>query len=221
MPRFLYLFLDESGDLAFLPNGSRFFVITSVATEHPFDGAKALHDLRYELLQRDAPIGECFHACGDKQGVRNEVFNVIRAHLKRFTIDSIIIEKRKTGPALQNIDRFYPQMLGYLLRFVLRQYDLQEYEKVIVIAASLFTGKQKRPAEKAVKTTLSLMLPPRTPYRLFHHTAKCNFDLQIADYCSWAIYKKWSSAERRPYKVVRPRLRSEFDIFQRGKRLYY
>src|SRR5215469_1792756 len=129
MPRFLYLLLDESGDLAFQANGSRFFVITSVATEHPFDGAKALHDLRYELLQRDAPIGECFHACEDTQEIRNEVFNVIGAYLGRFTIDSIIVEKRKTGPALQEIDRFYPQMLGYLLRFVLRQYDLQKYEK--------------------------------------------------------------------------------------------
>jgi len=83
MPRFLYLFLDESGDPVFQPGRSRFFVITSVATEHPFDGAKALHDLRYELLQNDAPMGECFHACEDKQDVRNKVFNVIDAHLKR------------------------------------------------------------------------------------------------------------------------------------------
>jgi len=221
MPRFLYVFLDESGDLAFQPNGSRFFVITSVTTEHPFDGAKALHDLRYDLLQKDAAIGECFHACEDKQAVRNEVFNVIRAHLKPLTIDSIIVEKRKTGPALQHIERFYPQILGYLLRFIFRQYDLQQYEKVMVIAASLFTGKQKRPAEKAVKTTLSLMLPIGTPYRLFPQSAKCNFDLQIADYCSWAIYKKWSGAEKRPYEIIYPRLRSEFDIFRRGERFYY
>ena len=112
-------------------------------------------------------------------------------------------------------------MLGYLLRFVMRQYDLEQYEKLIVIAASLFTGNQKRPAEKAVKTTLSRMLPSGTPYRLFHHSAKCNFDLQIADYCSWAIYKKWSSTEKRPYQIIHPRLRSEFDIFKRGTRFYY
>jgi hypothetical protein len=161
--RFLYLFLDESGDLAFKPEASgssRFFIITSVATEHPFDAAKAFHDLRYELLQVDAEMGECFHASEDKQRVRDEVFNVIQAHLSRFVIDSIIIEKRKTGPALQDLYKFYPQMLGYLLRYVVRQYDLKLYDKVIVIAASIFTGKHKRPAEKAVKITLASMLPP-------------------------------------------------------------
>src|SRR5438046_1691573 len=130
MPRFLYLFLDESGNFAFHPNGSRFFVLTSVATEHPFDAAKALHDLRYDVLQRDIEMGECFHAAEDKQEVRNAVFDVIRDHLERFAVDSLVVEKRKTGPALQNLERFYPQMLGYLLRFVVRQYDLENYEKI-------------------------------------------------------------------------------------------
>jgi hypothetical protein len=222
--RFLYLFLDESGNLAFKPEASgssRFFIITSVATEHPFDAAKALHDLRYELLQKDAEMGECFHASEDKQRVRDEVFTVIQAHLSRFVIDSIIIEKRKTGPPLQDLYRFYPQMLGYLLRFVMRQYELELYDKVIVIAASLFAGQHKGPAEKAVKTTLARMLPTGTRYRLFHHSAKSDFDLQLADYCSWAIYKKWTVGEERPYKLIAERLRSEFDIFQRGQRFYY
>ena len=220
-PRFLYIFLDESGDLNFSRNGSNYFILTSVTKTRPFEAFKALHDLRYDLLQQKIEAEEYFHASEDKQAVRDGVFKIIQAYLDRYTLDSVIIEKRKTGPALQHADRFYSQMLGYLLRFVIRQYDLKTIDEVFVFAASLFSGGKRKPAEKTVKTTLSLMLPATVRYRLFHHSAKANLDLQIADYCCWAIYKKWSSQERRPYDIIQPAIRSEFDIFHKGKRLYY
>ena len=112
-------------------------------------------------------------------------------------------------------------MLGYLLRFVLRQYDLNEVAEVFVFAASLFSGQQRKTAEKTVKITLSEMLPATARYRLLHHSAKANLDLQIVDYCNWAIYKKWMSNERRPYEIIRPAIRREFDIFHGRTKFYY
>lgn len=220
-PKFLYIFLDESGDLNFSQNGSNYFILTSVTKTRPFEGFKALHDLRYDLLQQKIEVEEYFHACEDKQAVRDGVFKIIETHLDRYTLDSVVVEKRKTGPALQKADRFYSQILGYLLRFVLRQYDLNKIDEVFVFAASIFSGRQRKPAEKTVKITLSGMLPATAQYRLFHHSAKANLDLQIADYCCWAIYKKWSTQERRPYEIIRPAIRSEFDIFHKGSTLYY
>lgn len=78
-----------------------------------------------------------------------------------------------------------------------------------------------RAVQKAVKSTLSLMLPKGLKYRLIYQSAKSNFDLQIADYCTWAIFKKWANNELRPYKIIAPAVSSEFDIFQRGTTLYY
>ena len=59
--RFLYIFLDESGNLDFSKNGSRFFLITGVVQERPFEAYKALCDLRYDLIESGDDI-QRFHA---------------------------------------------------------------------------------------------------------------------------------------------------------------
>jgi|SRR5215213_8271060 len=220
-PRYLYIFLDESGNFDFSKQGSRFFFLTSVTKERPFQAPKALHDLRYDLLEAGQEVTEYFHAREDKQVIRNAVFEVIRTHLEGIRVDSLIVEKAKTNPALQEIEKFYPRMLGYLLGYLLRGLKLDEYDEVLIFVAALHTGKRKSAMEKAVKQTLSAMLPKRAKYRLVYHAAKANFDLQIADYCTWAITKKWNSNELRPYQVIKPAIRSEFEFFRTGTRYYY
>ena len=218
--RFLYVFLDESGDFNFSEKGSKYFLLTSVTKERPFEAFKELHDLRYDLLESREDVGEFFHATEDRQSVRNRVFDVIRSKLDGISVDSVVIEKRKTGPALQALERFYPEMLGYLLRYVLRQYRLSEYQEVLVFLAALHTGKQKNAIKKAVKQTLSRMLPTRAKYRVIYHAAKSNFDIQITDYCTWVIHKSLMG-EVRPIGIIKPAIRSVYDIFQRGSRYYY
>jgi hypothetical protein len=62
MSKYLYLFLDESGDFNFTRNGTRYFLLTSVTKERPFEAFKALHDLRYDLVERGVEVDEYFHA---------------------------------------------------------------------------------------------------------------------------------------------------------------
>lgn len=44
---------------------------------------------------------------------------------------------------------------------------------------------------------------------------------QIADYCSWAIQRKWESGDQRSYDLIRDKIRSEFDAFSTGSMYYY
>lgn len=220
-PRYLYIFLDESGDFNFSPKGSRFFLLTAITKERPFEAPKAMHDLRYDLLEQGVEVAEYFHATEDKQAVRDGVFAVIEKHLGGVRIDSIVIEKAKTIESLKSHDRFYPKMLGYLLRYVMNGTDLTIYHEVLVFVASLHTGQQKKIVQKAVKQTLAEMLPTGAKYRLIYQSAKSNYDIQIADYCTWAVFKKWAGNELRPYNIIKTAIRSEFDIFKNGNRLYY
>jgi hypothetical protein len=54
-----------------------------------------------------------------------------------------------------------------------------------------------------------------------HHDSKSNMDLQIADYCTWAVYRKWSLNDTRSYRLVSAAVKSENDLFQTETRLYY
>jgi hypothetical protein len=131
------------------------------------------------------------------------------------------VEKRKAGPALRPVEQFYPRMLGYLLRYLVNGIEANAYSELIVVTDALPVERKRRAIEKAVKVTLARMLPAGTQYRALHHASKSSFELQVADYCNWAVFRKWERGDVRSYELVKPAITSEYDIFQTGTRLYY
>jgi len=133
----------------------------------------------------------------------------------------LIVEKRKTDPTLQADNKFYPTMLGYLLKHILEWHDLNAYKEVIVFTDRLPINKKRKAIEKAVKQTLSEMIPVTATYRVLHHESKSNIDLQIADYFTWAIWRKWDQGDVRSYDLIKSVVKSEFDIFQTETAYFY
>jgi hypothetical protein len=216
----LYVFLDEAGDFNFSPTGTKFFTLTAVTKTRPFDWDALIMSLKYDLIETGLNI-EYFHAAEDRQGVRDRVFKIVGESLPDSRIDGLIIEKRKTGPALQIAEKFYPRMIGYLLRYILEPRNLRDYAEVIVLTDSIPVSRKREAVEKAIKQTLSRMLPAGTKYMVLHHASKSCAGLQIVDYCNWAIFRKWERGDSRSYDLIRTGIRSEFDIFRSGTRYYY
>jgi hypothetical protein len=194
--------------------------MASVTRERPFGDYSEFVNLKYELVEQGIDI-EYFHASEDKQAVRDQVFKIIQRNLTGMRIDAVIVEKKKTKPTLRDPARFYPRMLGYLLRYILDGHSLDEYAEVFVFTDRIPVKGKRGAVEKAIKITLSNMLPKSARYRLLHHDSKSNFQLQIADYCNWAIYRKWSNDDLRSYDLIQTAVRSEFDIFRTGTTVYY
>jgi hypothetical protein len=217
---FLYIFLDEGGNFDFSPGGTRHYTITAVSKVRPFLIESALLDVKYDL----AEVGFCpefFHASEDMQDKRNKVFGAIKEHLSTIRIDSIVIEKPKTGPYLQAEERFYPRMMGYLLDYILiKGHNMDNYRGVVVITDSIPVKKKNSTVEKSLKTFLAKKLEGKF-YSILHHSSKSCIGLQIADYCNWAIYRKWEKKDLRSYDLVQPAIRSEFEIFRFGTVFYY
>jgi hypothetical protein len=187
----------------------------------PFPATDPLIALKYDLIEFGLDI-EYFHATEDSQAVRDRVFAIIARNLRSIRIDSLIVEKPKTGPALQAENEFYPRMLGYLVRFVLRRLPVPyKLDEVLVFTDRIPIQKKRRAIERAIKTTLAKELPPGVKYRLFHHASASCMGLQVADYCNWAIFRKWERGDARSYDIIKPAIRSEFDIFRSGTRFYY
>jgi hypothetical protein len=221
--------LDESGNFDFSSKGSKYFTLTSVAMLRPFEMAYPLNALKYDLIENEeleeTRDGEYFHASEDRQSVRNKVFSIIKKNISKIQIDSLIVEKRKTMTPLQSVHKFYPEMLRYLLKYplnriILKDYGVGEFMGVIFITDSLPINKNKRSVEKSIKLAVKSFLP-KTPYKIFHHLSQSSMELQIVDYCSWAIFKKWERGDTRSYDLIKEGVRSEFDIFERGSNYYY
>ena len=131
------------------------------------------------------------------------------------------MERPKTGPALREDRRFYPEMSGHLLTFVLPKELASGADEVIVITDTIPVQKERRAVEKAIPQALAKMLPLDMRYRILHHASRSHYGLQVADYCCWAVFRKWQRGEVTHYERARPALRSEFDIFRAATKHYY
>ena len=90
-----------------------------------------------------------------------------------------------------------------------------------MITDSIPHKKKRGSIEKAIKKSLASMLPEQKPFQVLHHESRTSMGLQVADYCNWAIYRKWTKDDLRSYKVIKPAIASEFDIFQSGNTIWY
>lgn len=172
-----------------------------------------LDDYKHDCLEAGRNL-EHFHCSHDREEVRNGLFNLIAAHLDGIRIDYLVVEKSGIDPALQEAMRFYPEMLGHLLKVVLpRELDADTSE-VIVITDAIPVNKRRKAVEKAVRTTLGRMLPPGMNYRVLHHQSRSHYGLQVADYCCWAVFRKWQRGESVWYDRIKPAVCNEFEILR-------
>lgn len=218
--RCVYIFLDEGGNLDFSPKGTKFYTMSAITTVRPFHLHMPLDDYIYDLIEWGKDI-EYFHCADDNKHVRDKVFSIIVEKQNGFQVDSIVIEKRKTGTALQEAKKFYPKMLGYLLRYVVERLDRSCIDEIIVITDSIPVARKKQAIEKAIKQTLAEMLPVDCKYRVFHHASRSHFGLQIADYCNWAIFRRWETEDDFYWQKIKECIKSEFNIFRSGSTYYY
>lgn len=219
--RHYYIFLDEGGNLDFSSSGTKYFTLSSISMCRPFVGTDDLISLKYDILEEGLDLSY-FHATEDKQVVRSRVFSAIQKHLANYRIDSLLIEKAKTGPALQTDTEFFPRMLGhYLLPYVIARLPKNSFDELVVMTDTIPIHKKRKIIEKTIKETLTRELPATVSYKLLHHPSMSCMGLQIADYCNWAIYRKWTNNDLRSYDIIKRAVKSEFDIFRTGTRYYY
>ncbi len=218
--KYLYLFIDESGNFDFSPSGTKYFTLTCLSKYRPFRAAKELIYLKYDLIEEGLGI-EYFHASEDHGKTRNKVFDIITDNLKDLRIDTVLIEKNKTVPALYKPEKFYPMICKKLLSYVLGKYNLSEFDGVIIFTDAIPNKKKRKSVEKAIKLSIHELLNKKCQYKLFHHDSKSNFDLQIVDYMNWAIYRKWTNNDSSYYDKIKANITSELDLFEKGNEIFY
>lgn len=216
----VHLFADEAGNFDFSrkAGASRFYILTTVAFPEGHDAlAASLRALRFELAWEGIDFRREFHATDDTVYVRERVFEVLAAH--DFRVDATILDKPKARPSMRSSEeRFYRTAWAYHLQNVLPGL-LPEEAELHVIAASVGTGSKRREflrsLERAVRTSTSATA------RVAFWPAATEFGLQAADYCAWAIQRKWERGDEWPYAQIRDAIVWEHDLFRDGEVSFY
>lgn len=212
-----YVFVDEAGNFDFSPRGSRYFSLTSVVLDDCAVGEE-LAQLRREIVRRGTDLRDGFHATEDRQAVRDEVFRLVANH--EFRVDATIFEKAKTMPHLRADDlEFYKSAWFYHMKHVLPRMATAG-DELLIVGATLTLKRRQQFAGEAIADVVGTAAGS-VPFRVAAWTSASEPCLQVADYCCWAIQRKWERNDDRSYVLIRGKIASEFDIFRWGSRRYY
>ena len=214
-----HIYADESGNFDFTngPGASRYFILASVAvTGHAAE--TALLELRRELAWAGEPLPAGFHATNDKQRVRDRVFAIIARH--NFRVDATILEKRKANPRTRaTAARFY-RFAWYTHLAGLAPALSSTSDELLVIAAAIGTGDMRTGLYSEIGIA-ERNIAPASSIRAAMWPAATSPLLQVADYCAWALRRKWERADNRAYDLINDKIATEYDVFQRGTTTYY
>ncbi|HEY4497392.1 MAG TPA: DUF3800 domain-containing protein [Candidatus Paceibacterota bacterium] len=242
-PKTLYLFIDESGNFDFSPKGTKYWVLTSVSTFSPKVNYASVMDLKYHFLNNGIDVA-FFHASEDaanRRGVLARTFHTI-SQMNGLDVDAVVVQKNKVNPALYEEikayqkgkglkfirtpveDQFYRKICRTLLQYVFRRHH-DKIERVIIVLGKVFTNKQREFIKVELRDYLAEKFP-LLPFSIYFHPVEADFNSQIADYCGWAVFvnnerNTMRDFERQCYDLLKPKLKSEFRIFDIGGTTYY
>jgi hypothetical protein len=219
----LHVHLDESGDLTFSPRGSRHYLFAVAWTYDPGPLARDLTALRFGLIKQGHNL-DAFHACEDKQADRDQVVALMTGY-NTWKYAGLVVEKRMVNPAIREPHDFYPKFASMLLRFVLRGRVQRNTSRVLIYTDTLPMSQRRRAVETAIRATCETELaarPVSLPFMSLHHSRQSNTWIQVADYCAWALFKKWESGDTRTYDQIRSRLAAtELHVTKQGDGTVY
>lgn len=185
---------------------------------HSCQASNDILELKRELAWEQAKLGDYFHATTDTQDVRDRVFEVIQRH--DFQVQATIMEKAKASPKIRPTNaRFYQH--GWYQHFRWGMTDtIRTCDEMHITTASIGTKKGQVEFTDAVKDVVRQTVKGVRARTSFW---QCSTDpcLQLADYCTWAIQRKWERGDTRSYNLIKDRITYEYDMFQRGTTLYY
>jgi hypothetical protein len=179
---------------------------------------QAVMELRRHLAWRGYNTECSLHCTSDKQLVRDEMFALIQKH--QFRVDATIVEKRKTLPRLRPTEvRFYQHAWYFHFKHVGPKI-FSPKDEAHICAASTGTHKKKAAFKAAVHDVCGQAIA-HLDWQLAFWEAATDPCLLVADYCCWAIQRKWEAKDERSYALIAKNIATEFDLWRWGTTYHY
>jgi hypothetical protein len=214
-----YAFADEAGNFDFSHNtgASRNFILCTVTMKDPAAVAGAMMKLRMDLAWQGLHLDQVFHATTDPQAVRDDVFAAVETFDLR--IDATILDKTKAQRHLQSESALY-KMAWYLHFKHVAPRIAKRDDRLFVGAASLGTKKKRKAFHDAVNDVV-WQVSPCASHRVAFWPFESHACLQVADYCTWAIQRKWERSDTRSFDLISDKVKTDWAAWRHGPIAYY
>ncbi len=215
----IYVFGDEAGNFDFrVGHGASTYFIIGTVTMKDCSAGEQLMELRRELAWQSVALESTFHATEDTQVVRDQVFQLLQP--LDFRIDATIVEKRKTQPHVQRRPEYFYKLAWFMHFKYVAPEIVKPRDQLLVIAASIGTKKRQKGIRLGIADVVNQSAPV-SRWEVAFWPSNSDPCLQIADYCTWAIQRKWEKNDIRSYGLIKDKIATEYDIFRFGGKYYY
>lgn len=216
----IFMFADEAGCFNFSrnPGASKYYIVCTISCPSCADLGTALLNLRRDLVWEKLPVREYFHASEDKQVIRDRVFGLLKQH--DFKIQATIMEKSKAQPRIRPTNhRFYNYGWFYHFKFAAPKVT-QDIQEMHITTASVGTHKGQKVFTNAVNDVVQQVVKNKVWCTNFCRSI-ADPCLQAADYCTWAVQKKWETGNIASYDLIKDKINHEVDMWSHGRTHYY
>ena len=187
----------KKSDIGFENFGEAYF---STIIKNDIKGWKKHTKMTLNLI---VPSGEIEFVIYDE--IKNEFFNLISTFdEKSVQTYSYILEKPKVSPdKRKEKDKFYIENLSFSIQRLLDKLEIDK--NFIIITDRLPVQKNKSKQVGALKKGIKEYIKSKKlnlRYDIFHHCSASSANLQIVDYISWAIFRKFEHKDDTFYKKI-------------------
>jgi len=98
--------------------------------------------------------------------------------------------------------------------------DINPDDRLLVTAASIGTKKERQTYISALEDVVR-QSAPRISWAVDFRPALSDPCLQAADYCAWAVQRKWERNDARSFDLISSKLTYEYELWKRGTTHYY
>ena len=203
-----YIFLDESGDLGFKKNkrSSRFFVVTIIFSEDKRPLEKIARRVHKGLAKKYKKIGT-LHAHREEPNIRRKVLRQL--HEIDCSILAIVLDKNKVFTKMEDEKVvLYNYITNILLGNFFNKKPIPTNRIVSLIASQRETNKffnknfqdyVRQQAKMKHGTVINVTIA----------TPEQEFALQIVDFASWAIFRKYESNDDSYFNIIKSKIIDE------------
>ncbi len=183
------LFLDEAGNFDFTEKGTPFLMVCATLLDISAARSGELSLLRYELNAQGHDI-ESFHASANTPYVRGAFMRRITAAGANYQVFAIILDKSLSPHPPEDLSQVYVD----LFKFVLAMSHPASGD-CPVYADRVPLQRSRKAIMKAVRQGAG--------HRSVHfHSSASSLELQIADYCTWAVWRQLVSQDFKPLEAL-------------------
>jgi hypothetical protein len=183
------LFLDEAGNFDFSPKGTPFLMVCATLLEINASRSGELSCLRYELNSQGHDI-ECFHASANTPFVRGAFMRRLTSAGAGSQVFAVVMDKSTCTKPPQDLSQVYVDLFKLVLAL-----SHPSSGDCAVYADRVPLQRSRKAIMKAVRQGVG--------HRSVHfHSSASSLELQIADYCTWAVWRQIVSQDTRPMEAL-------------------